>query len=218
MCMHFIKKVALVTMGLTLAGCATTQTYDYQNPELATVRYNRLVVFVNNGDLGLRKRLEATACQSLAPLPCAPMGSIIFPGDENSFGAMLDTLAKRGESAVLVIEIGQDQSTSEVAGYVGGGSFHRNGFNSFSAPVMSYNRKSKGMAELVDVKSRETAWKGQLNTHGAGLIAVTDGSFERAQSLDLAKHLWATNLFVLPLSAPTKLSGGHRHPLRAGVD
>jgi hypothetical protein len=104
---------ALLLLG-ALTGCATAQLYAYKNPELAGTQYPRVAVYVNSFDLGLRQRLESRVCQTLAPTPCTPVGELVFPGSVPDLDGLLDALEAKGQPAVLVIQIGQDQSHERV--------------------------------------------------------------------------------------------------------
>ena len=115
-----MRSFACLALGLaaSLSGCATTELYTYRNPALANTHYDRLSVYVNSGDLGLRKRLETRVCQAMAPTPCVPVGEVVFPGSVHGFGPLLDALEAQGLSNVLVIEVGQDHASRTVAGSI----------------------------------------------------------------------------------------------------
>jgi hypothetical protein len=215
---------SILAVAALLTGCASTRVTAFRDPDFADKHYTHVAVFALGAPLALAQDMEGKLCNSMAPTGCTPGLNILPPTRQYSADEVAALIARHGADAILVITMGADRSDSGVIGYQtfssaqatgsatttgtvsvygNAGTYQGTTNGSASAtgqsttiPIMYFSRAAAGTVVMLDAASGKTAWRGEMQTTGHGMLNVTDDAFTSSESKEIAGQLRSAGLIA----------------------
>jgi hypothetical protein len=205
-------------------GCASTNVTAFKDPDFAAKQYRHVAAFVVGGSLVIRQDMELRLCAEIAPTTCTPGLTVLPPTRQYTPAESNQIIGASGSDAVLIVSIGADNSQSAIIGYQTFSTAQANGTatttgtvstygntstyqgvtqgnatatgQSTTVPIMYFSRVAAGTVALLDAATGKTAWSGEVQTHGRGLLATRDSAFESSSTKEIIGQLRAAGLIA----------------------
>ena len=197
----FYKIVTLLFVASIISGCASTKVTGYTDPSFSSTTYRNTTVLASGLGLERAADLETRICDAFQDqdVKCTKFTSLFPPTKRYSDAEIYSDLENRKIQSVVIVSAGGDQSASNVFGYQSYGNATAYG-NSVQGSASSYahrsySRQSRMRVLLLDVDARRTAWIGDANTEGKGLLNVTDKAFDSSLASKIVGTLSETGRF-----------------------
>ncbi|MBI4539487.1 MAG: hypothetical protein HY704_08265 [Gemmatimonadetes bacterium] len=153
----YLTFLAAVLLGAS--GCVKATVTTAPNPAFPLRTYDRVVVWVNFADLGLRKEMEGRFVKRATALGLsmrvAPAHLLFYPGKQYTAQEMAELLKASGSQAVLYVvstAVGSSDTWIPPVVSSAGGSTVVTGGYPLSSPYGNYS------VHLIDVDRSEVAW------------------------------------------------------------
>lgn len=207
---------------IAAAGCASTKVTAFRDPDFASKQYRHVAAFVVGASLAVRQQMEQRLCSEIAPTPCTPGLSVLPPTRQYTAEESTQLIGATGSDAVLIVSIGAEESQSGVIGYQTFSTAQATGTatttgavntygnvgtyqgttqgnasatgQSTTIPIMYFSRVAAGTVALLDAVTGKTAWSGEMQTHGRGLLATKDSAFASSETKEIIGQLRVAGL------------------------
>lgn len=175
-----LSLVACVFLAL-LSACSTTGS-GIKNPKHSDRRLENVAVLALDGSLDTGLKLESALVAALREKGIQAIGitrdmQFVKAGEEQS--ALRNRLAEAGVQEVMYVAIG-DISRSDIVGYnVSGTTINYSASSHTTAtavPMRTFSRNMHISAQIDDMSSGETVWKGSVQRYAQGLLFIGDES------------------------------------------
>lgn len=191
----FNKFAIILFTTIFLAGCASTKITGYTDPAFSTTAYSNTTVLATGFGFERGAGLETRICDQFQSrgIDCTSFMSLFPPTRQYTGSEIFGALEEHNIESAIVISPRGDQSASNIFGYQSSGNatvYGNSVYGSSSTYALrSYSRQSRIRIRLFDVDSRQTAWLGDANTEGKGLLNVTDEAFDSSLASEVVSTL-----------------------------
>jgi hypothetical protein len=220
--MRSLPAFFLAVFACLVASCASTKVTAFRDPEFSGKQYGHVAAFVVGASLSMRQEMELKLCSRIAPTPCTPGLTIAPPTRKYTVEESSELIRASGADSLLIVSLGTDNSQSGIIGYQTFSTAQATGTatttgtvntygsvstyqgttqsnanatgQSTTVPIMYFSRAAAGTLTLLDVATGKTAWSGEMQTHGQGMLATQDGAFESSETKEIMGQLRAFGL------------------------
>jgi hypothetical protein len=193
--------------------CASAKLTAFRDPAYPDRRFNKIAVFALGMYLENATAIEGQVCEKVAPAPCVPGKQVLPPTRNYSNAEASEYLGIAKVDGILIIVLGDDQSASRYLGSIASTSASSSGTQSGSAnvygnsavwnassqgtasaqsvatPVYGYSRTAHAAVALFERATGAVVWRGEMKVSGQGEVNISDKSFIRAATNELASQL-----------------------------
>lgn len=195
------------------SACASAKLTAFRDPAYPDRRFNKIAVFALGMYLENAIAVEGQVCEKVAPAPCVPGKKVLPPTRDYSSAEAAEYLGNANVDGILIVVLGDDQSVSRYLGSIASSSANSSGTQSGSVnvygnaaiwnsssqrtattqsvatPVYGYSRTARAAVGLFERATGAVVWRGEMKVSGQGEYNVSDRSFIRAATNELASQL-----------------------------
>jgi hypothetical protein len=199
--MIMMGRVFLLVPALLLGGCASTNITGYSDPGYTSRTYASTTALAADYGLERASEIESDMCGKFEErgVRCMPFQSVFPPTRQYAPQAVHERLANNNIESIIVLSASGDVSSSRVFGSqtYGSASYYGGSASGQATTVglTAYSRSSRARVVVIDADTTDTAWIGDANTNGQGMINVTDGAFDSSLVSETVETLMATPHF-----------------------
>jgi hypothetical protein len=221
-----MRRIAISAV-MVFSGCASAKLTGFRDPGYPTKAFARIAVFAAGMTLENAMSVERQICERIGTAACISGKQILPPTRVYSAGEISQALVGARIDGLLMVVLGNDQSTSQYIGTILAASSSSStsetgtasvtgsranwqststtttGQQATAVPVYGYQRTAFATVALFDRVDAKLAWGDELRVSGNGQANVSDAAFVRAATKEVTSQLRAAKL-LLEGSAPER--------------
>jgi hypothetical protein len=178
-----------------MTGCITTNVKGYTDTDYQKYAIKKVIVRAPNAGFEFGELLEKSMVEELEDegIKAQTFIKIFPPTREWTNDQVAEILLSEGFDTIMYINLAGSNSSSSTVGYINNGNASVYGnsasFNSYSTPVVTFNRYTETRIKVYFVKSGKIIWVGDTSTKAGGLAYMGDTTTTNSIAEDVVNSL-----------------------------